>query len=588
LAHILTRADLPITSLRDLIASTLLEINLQLPVALDDQVKSGSGLTFELILNLTGIIRHHGCPLESCLILVGWYEQETDSEKLRRILIAFDATLKSLTATDQAKSSKPLFQPSSIDYLLRCQSLFLSPTFKAMELDVQSVIAYNFAYTIVSLKANPTIIKAELVRLLSHRIRHCCESLDVANSFYMLMFELVWGNMNLLSEMVALDEGLRALEAYTRQQLPPPEAVTRSQSDKSPSDRVCRIAFMTTSPQISIGIGCLTHALVMEHHVLFPQDIIKVYCLFNPPPDLLDFYADTKVELVTVPNPNLATLLLNFRKQAQEDAIDALIVDNLFGSCVCALAARIAPIQFVLDVTFLYGCLESVDWWFLVSERYRADLGLKDVNSSVHKISKSTVTNVPAKLELSRSVRNSLPKCEVLFGVICRLTKVSDPFLNVAAEILRRVPGSRLLICGPGNANLIVQKFYALGMLERISITNDNVDLSIYGPAIDVLLDTFPFIGGLVTRDLKSYGVPVVTKKVSVFSTLIDNYHGSHCVVDTDQEYIDLATRLALDCEFRSQTGSISCEMAQNESGNAQTIIAIRQKLIELQTAQQF
>jgi protein O-GlcNAc transferase len=105
----------------------------------------------------------------------------------------------------------------------------------------------------------------------------------------------------------------------------------------------------------------------------------------------------------------------------------------------------------------------------------------------------------------------------VTFGCFASQYKLTDEVLAVFAEILRRCPGSRLLL---KNADLGVASTcqYVLDKLSRLGVAADRITLS--GPAehfafidayreVDVALDTFPYNGGTTTTEAIWQGVPV-------------------------------------------------------------------------------
>ena len=106
----------------------------------------------------------------------------------------------------------------------------------------------------------------------------------------------------------------------------------------------------------------------------------------------------------------------------------------------------------------------------------------------------------------------------VTFGSLASLYKIKDGVIGAWAEILRRTPGSRLLL---GNAHL-GDSGNRRHTLERFAARSiEPGRLTLLGPAqhydflrnydaIDVALDTFPYNGGTTTTEAIWQGVPVV------------------------------------------------------------------------------
>lgn len=108
-------------------------------------------------------------------------------------------------------------------------------------------------------------------------------------------------------------------------------------------------------------------------------------------------------------------------------------------------------------------------------------------------------------------------KGHVTFGSFNQALKISRVVRRLWAEILQRVPGSRLVIlgveAGRGRDDLVADLAAAGGDSARISIL-PYVSLQDYFEwfnSVDIALDTMPYSGGTTTCDALWMGVPVVT-----------------------------------------------------------------------------
>lgn len=149
---------------------------------------------------------------------------------------------------------------------------------------------------------------------------------------------------------------------------------------------------------------------------------------------------------------------------------------------------------------------------------------------------------------------------QVTFGYLGRASKTSEPVWALWAEILHRVPGSRLVLKGreyadPAYRSRLVEFFASL------RINSNRLDLR--GPSdraqqlhayagIDIALDAFPQTGGVTTLEACLMGVPTVTLLgdhlngrigASILTTL-----GFEQWVGKDvHQYADIAVALAAD-----------------------------------------
>lgn len=108
----------------------------------------------------------------------------------------------------------------------------------------------------------------------------------------------------------------------------------------------------------------------------------------------------------------------------------------------------------------------------------------------------------------------------ITFGSFNNLSKINDKVLKVWADVLKRVPESRLLIKNPGLTDRTVRERY-ISFFESNGIEQQRIilkglsattveHLSEYNN-IDIALDTFPYNGTTTTCEALWMGVPVLT-----------------------------------------------------------------------------
>lgn len=107
----------------------------------------------------------------------------------------------------------------------------------------------------------------------------------------------------------------------------------------------------------------------------------------------------------------------------------------------------------------------------------------------------------------------------VTFGSFNRLAKLVPPVVDAWAEILRAVPGSRLVIKAGVLKDAATKARWQSAFSER-GIAPERIDLRLSSPHremleeygdIDLALDPFPFNGGMTTLEALWMGVPVLT-----------------------------------------------------------------------------
>mmetsp|Transcript_9445 Transcript_9445/g.14159 ORF Transcript_9445/g.14159 Transcript_9445/m.14159 type:complete len:856 (-) Transcript_9445:184-2751(-) len=153
----------------------------------------------------------------------------------------------------------------------------------------------------------------------------------------------------------------------------------------------------------------------------------------------------------------------------------------------------------------------------------------------------------------------------ITFGSFNNFAKINDHVLDLWCHILKRVPGSCLLMkCKPFACPKMKTK--ALERIKRRGIDSRRVflfplfpttkeHLSLYS-FVDISIDTFPYAGTTTTCEAMYMGIPVITLR----SQKEDNHaHNVSCslvsnvpflrklVTNTPQEYADAAVNLAND-----------------------------------------
>ena len=136
--------------------------------------------------------------------------------------------------------------------------------------------------------------------------------------------------------------------------------------------------------------------------------------------------------------------------------------------------------------------------------------------------------------------------------------KINAQIIELWAEIMRRVPGSVFAVRNgqldsPSNRLFMEKRFGRNGIApERLRIQGGTNRLGILRSYndVDISLDTYPYCGGNTIAEPLWQGVPVVTLKGDRFSSrygasLVMAAGCPELVADTEDEYVDIAARLA-------------------------------------------
>lgn len=206
-------------------------------------------------------------------------------------------------------------------------------------------------------------------------------------------------------------------------------------------------------------------------------------------------------------------------ERIREDRIDILV--SLAAHCsatnLLVLAHKPAPIQ--IDI----GSLGSTG---LAQVDYRvSDAGQDPPEVQAYYTEKlKTVAGgfIPYRPPQDAAPVGHLPMLtqgQVTFGCFANHLKINEEVVTCWADILRRIPRSRLLIKGSGGGDkqiksLLTERFVAQGIAStRIRIEgwlSKQAHWDLYNQ-VDIALDTFPFNGGLTNIEALWMGVPTVT-----------------------------------------------------------------------------
>jgi protein O-GlcNAc transferase len=146
----------------------------------------------------------------------------------------------------------------------------------------------------------------------------------------------------------------------------------------------------------------------------------------------------------------------------------------------------------------------------------------------------------------------------VTFGSFNQTPKLSRPLRRLWADVLRRVPGSRLVVVGtpPGPAaDRIVREFAEDGIDADRVVVEARVpyeDFFRKVDGVDIALDSMPYSGGTTTCDCLWMGVPVLTlpgsRSVSrSAASILTTLRLPEWIASTPEDYVLRATAAAAD-----------------------------------------
>ena len=183
----------------------------------------------------------------------------------------------------------------------------------------------------------------------------------------------------------------------------------------------------------------------------------------------------------------------------------------------------------------------------------------------------------------------------VTFGSFNQSAKISPTARRLWAEILKRTPGSRLLVVGvpPGPATqAMLKEFERHGVAPGAVTVEPRLSLEDYFRrigSVDIALDTTPYSGGTTTCDTLWMGTPVVTlsgeRSVSRSAASILSVLGlQEWIAGTAENYVARAVGVAADRErlalaHRSLRERMRASPLMDEAGFARDMEALYRQM---------
>jgi len=257
-------------------------------------------------------------------------------------------------------------------------------------------------------------------------------------------------------------------------------------------------------------------------------------------------------------------------EQIQRDEIDILVdlSGHTEGNRLLVFAQRAAPLQ----VTYL-GYPNTTG---LRTMDYRITDSITDPPGTADSFTSERISRMPNTFLCYRppscATETYAPPCVttggITFGSFNNVSKSTTEVIAVWADILRSLPGSRLILKSrqledDTTARGILGEFEKLGVeTDRISTihwVNETLGHLREYRNIDLGLDPFPYNGTTTTCEALWMGVPVVTlcgdrHSARVGASLLTAVGLTECIAATKRDYVELVLRLAGDRKWLETT----------------------------------
>ncbi len=247
---------------------------------------------------------------------------------------------------------------------------------------------------------------------------------------------------------------------------------------------------------------------------------------------------------------------------AREQGIDILIDLGGYGDAarMPACANRLAPVQIKwVGMQAHSSGLAEMDWF--LTDRWETPAGFEQFYSEkLLRLRDGYVCYSPPPHAPDVVGLPALTNGFVTFGCFNNLAKITPRVIETWAEILRQIPTARLILkthqlSDAATADGFLAVFAVLGIGgDRVELRGSSGHRAFMGEYghVDIVLDPFPYSGGLTTCEALWMGVPTITLPGEIFASRHSASHMSNVglpdwVTGSVEAYIAMAISRAKD-----------------------------------------
>jgi FkbM family methyltransferase len=328
-------------------------------------------------------------------------------------------------------------------------------------------------------------------------------------------------------------------------------------NDRTPGHRI-RIGYV--SPDFrSHSVAFFIYPVLSHHH----RDQVEVFCYADvSQPDeatqVMMNSADHWRNIYRMPDERVF-------QQIQDDRIDILVdlTGHSSNNRMKLFGKKPAPVQVsYLGYPNTTG-LDSMD--YRITDALADPVGISDAYYSERliRLPGGFLCYQPSDPTPDVSELPLLTNHHVTFGSFNNRAKIGPKVIAVWSELLKHVPGSRLLLKSSALSDaetrqrllsLFVQNGIVESRIEILPYLQFQDHLSLYHQ-IDIALDTFPYNGTTTTFEAMWMGVPVITITGKVHASrvgtsILSRIEFQDGIAASENEYIEKAVKLAKNIDF--------------------------------------
>lgn len=339
----------------------------------------------------------------------------------------------------------------------------------------------------------------------------------------------------------------------------------------SPNGRMLTVVYLLHTSHFERGnaVSPLI-ASIAEMHSARPDRRILVYAVQHVAPGFVEQMNEKGVTVCAIPQDSRYDRIDEVAASLRADNADVVVTEQNRAIAAALFVRRVAPRQMWIDTGFPFWSLKALDW--TLSPVFADSPGAPPRTSAISFRQSAASLRTAVDAEAVSRVRSALPTDAFVLGVFVRLIKLNQAYLDFLGRLMDADPRFYLIIAGPGDSQFVDAFVARSDLAGRVTYVQGSVDLNVYGPAIDLMCDTFPFIGGNACREVSAHGTPVLAMLGTPWDALLRKARNPDLLARTEEEYIALARRMAADDKFRARQRRVTLDMAE-EYGNPEQVI---------------
>lgn len=298
---------------------------------------------------------------------------------------------------------------------------------------------------------------------------------------------------------------------------------------------------------------------LIEAHCARPDRRILLYLVQHVEADFLERMQAVNIEIRSFPQGWRYDRIDEIADSLRADGVDIVITEQNRAIAASLFVRRVASRQIWIDTGFPFWTLQALDWTLTPTSLEPSPP--PRTSMITWRQAGETMGGTADPAEIAR-LRSGFPEGSFVLGVFVRLVKLDANNLSVLARMLAAYPRFHLVIAGPGDPAMVETFARRPDLAGRVTLHAGMVDLDVYGPAIDLMCDTFPFIGGNACRQVSAHGTPVLARLGTPWDPLLKADRNPDLLAGSDEDYIGLAIRMAEDAGFRAEQRRVAIEKA--------------------------